>query len=193
MKIKKLEPDFFPAQPKPEKTHSRVRLCVLAVLLAAAAFLAFWPKGIGDGANHGKHAAASPAPAATPVPTLPPESLTARQTREAAYEKDLAKLEQLSGDESLQEETRQQAARQMTRMIQQHQLELGLEEALINAGFAPCLVLMQNDALTVAVSASEVTAAQSAVILSICLAHTEVAAENIRIMPGGVQGLPQSS
>ena len=98
----------------------------------------------------------------------------------------MAKLQALTEDPALAEETRQQAARQMARMIDQHQLELGLEEALTNAGFAPCLVLMQNDALTVAVSASEVTAAQSAVILSICLAHTEVAAENIRIMPGGL-------
>ena len=106
--------------------------------------------------------------------------------REIAYEKDLAKLEKLLENNALQEETRQQAASQLARMIDQHQLELGLEEALTNAGFAPCLVLMQNDALTVAVSASEVTAAQSAVILSICLAHTEVAAENIRIMPGGL-------
>ena len=166
------------------KAHhgSRLRLCILAVLLVAAALLAFWP---GDKQMQVNEPQAT-APAVTPAPTLPPESLSARQVREAAYEKDLAKLQTLTEDPALAEETRQQAARQMARMIDQHQLELGLEEALTNAGFAPCLVLMQIDALTVAVSASEVTAAQSAVILSICLAHTEVAAENIRIMPGGL-------
>ena len=183
--MKNKQPDFFQTKPEKEQSGSRLRLCILSVLLAAAALLAFWPREWGGDAARGNHSEATPMPVVTAVPTLQPESLTARQTREAAYEKDLAKLEALSGDETLQEETRQQAARQMTRMIEQHQLELGLEEALINAGFAPCLVLMQNDALTVAVSASEVTAAQSAVILSICLAHTEVAAENIRIMPGG--------
>lgn len=178
--------DLFSGKPDHETRNARVRLCILTLLLTAAALLAFWPKAGDSHSTSGSQFEETPVP--TAVPTLPPESLTARQTREAAYEKDLAKLQALCDDETLQEETRQQAARQMTRMIQQHQLELGLEEALTNAGFAPCLVLMQNDALTVAVSASEVTAAQSAVILSICLAHTEVAAENIRIMPGGLQG-----
>ena len=183
MKNRKLETDLFRKNPNAGKNRGWFRICLLVMLLLAAALLAFrpgnWPTVSGD-------ASIGTAPDPAPAPTLAPESLTARQTREAAYEKDLAKLEKLLENNALQEETRQQAASQLARMIDQHQLELGLEEALTNAGFAPCLVLMQNDALTVAVSASEVTAAQSAVILSICLAHTEVAAENIRIMPGGL-------
>lgn len=182
--MKSKQTDGFFSEPQKAQKQSHLRLCVLAILLVAAAVLAFWPGGLLTVKEAGEPKPT--APIATPVPTLPPESLTARQTREAAYEKDMAKLQQLLDDPALAEETRQQAARQMARMVEQHQLELGLEEALTNAGFAPCLVLMQNDALTVAVSASEVTAAQSAVILSICLAHTEVAAENIRIMPGGI-------
>jgi hypothetical protein len=132
-----------------------------------------------------------PAPAVTMPPEQTPAApgaaaLTARQQREAAYEKDLAAVQALVEQQALREETRQQAAAQAAQMIRQHQMELGLEETLVNAGFAPCLVLMQNGALTIAVSAPEVTAAQSAVILSICLEHTEVASENIRIMPGAL-------
>lgn len=169
-----------------EKETSRVRMVVLCILLVIAAVMLIWPYVAGHETMESDEKEPGQMPVATPAPTLAPESLSARQVREAAYEKDMAKLQALLQDETIKEETRQQASLQMTKMVEQHQMELGVEEALTNAGFAPCLVLMQNDALTVAVNASEVTAAQSAVILSICLAHTEVSAENIRIMPGGV-------
>lgn len=184
MKMTGDKENWFLIPEKKGKGNSRLRLAVLCALLAAAAVMILWPHLGNRAAVDGRKPA--PSPAATPVPTLAPESLTARQAREVAYEKDMAKLQALLQDEAAGEETRQQASLQITRMVEQHQMELGVEEALTNAGFAPCLVLMQNDALTVAVSASEVTAAQSAVILSICLAHTEVAAENIRIMPGAL-------
>lgn len=163
------------------KKKSRGRGWLLMLLLAAAVVLGWL--------RWGSMPVTRPAETVQPVQTpavLPPQALTARQQREAAYEKDLAAVQALVGQQDLREETRQQAAAQAAQMIRQHQMELGLEEVLVNAGFAPCLVLMQNDALTIAVSAPEVTAAQSAVILSICLEHTEVASENIRIMPGAL-------
>jgi len=186
MKMSGDKKNWFLIPQKKEGENSRLRLAVLCALLAAAAVMILWPHLGNRAAVDSRKITPTPSPAATPAPTLAPESLTARQAREAAYEKDMAKLQALLQDEAVKEETRQQASLQITRMVEQHQMELGVEEALTNAGFAPCLVLMQNDALTVAVSASEITAAQSAVILSICLAHTEVAAENIRIMPGVV-------
>lgn len=169
-----------------EKGTNRVRMAVLCILLVTAAVMLIWPYLFGHETEESQAKEPEKPPVTTPVPNLAPESLSARQIREAAYEKDMAKLQALLQDDSLKEETRQQASQQIARMVELHQMELGVEEALTNAGFAPCLVLMQNDALTVAVNASEVTAAESAVILSICLAHTEVAAENIRIMPGSV-------
>lgn len=164
-----------------ENKRGRRRLWLLAVLLAACALLLWLRLGQPSGGAPQPGEATQP-PQAQPTP--PPQALTARQQREAAYEKDLAAVQALVMQTELREETRQQAAAQAAEMIRQHQLELGLEEALVSAGFAPCLVLMQNDALTIAVSASEVTAAESAVILSVCLEHTDVASENIRIMPG---------
>lgn len=156
-----------------------LRPVVLVLLLAAAGIV--WYIGSTETAPvPEKPGVVSPVPGSTEVPV--PQ--TARQRREAAYEKDLAAVQTLVQQSGLPEETRRQAAEQAAQMIREHQTELGLEEALTNAGFSPCFVLMQNDALTIAVSASEITAAQSAVILSLCLEHAEVASENIRIMPG---------
>ncbi len=175
-----LDTPFGTQMEKPK--HGWLRLVVLAGLVIAAicfAYRAAVPSAVPD-APGATVAPASPSPEDSTAP------LTARQQREAAYEKDLAAIRALMEQENLREDTRQQAAAQAAQMVRQHQMELGLEEALVNAGFQPCFVLLQNDALTVAVSAPEVTAAQSAVILSICLAHSDVASENIRIMPGAL-------
>ena len=79
-------------------------------------------------------------------------------------------------------ETRAQAAGRLDRLVADHQSELGLEEALNQAGYSSCAVLLQNGALTVIVASSDMTAEASAAILSLCAAHTDIGVENIRIM-----------
>ncbi len=153
---------------------------VLLFLLLAAAGLLLWLGGNGNGD------AAQPSPSPLPPAAAPSASAPPRDTREAAYDKDMNTLQALLQKENLPEETRRQAAEQITLMTQQHQQEVGIEDALIHAGFAPCLVLMQNGALTVLVNAPSLTAAESAAILAICMAHSDIPAENVRIVPGGV-------
>lgn len=158
---------------------SRLRPVLLLLLLVAAGVLWYL-----NGRDAPPASELPQATARVPVSETESVSQTARQRRESAYEKDLAAVQLLMQQASLPEETRKQAAEQASQMIREHQMELGLEEALTGAGYAPCFVLMQNNALTIAVSASEITAAQSAAILSVCLEHTDVPSENIRIMPG---------
>ena len=64
------------------------------------------------------------------------------------------------------------------------QTELAIEEALQKAGYLPALVIMQNDSLTINVGARELSGTDSMTILSICVAHSDVPLENIRIMNG---------
>ena len=70
----------------------------------------------------------------------------------------------------------------LDQLVADHQSELGLEEALNQAGYSSCAVLLQNGALTVIVASSDMTAEASAAILSLCTAHTDIGVENIRIM-----------
>lgn len=119
------------------------------------------------------------------TPTPQPQDLGAQRTlREIAYEEDRASLSALSQNPEVTEKTREDAAAQLVLMIASHQSELGIEEALKAAGFDPCLVLLQSGALTVMVRAPSLTNAQSATILSLCAAHTQLGVENIRIMTG---------
>lgn len=167
---------------KAAKKHPGWFRPALIILLLAAAGVVWYLSNIGTDSVPAK-------PEVSPTVSRiveTPEPQTARQRRETAYEKDLAAVQALVQQSALPEETRRQAAEQAAQMIREHQMELGLETALTKAGYAPCFVLMQNDALTIAVSASEITAAQSAAILSLCLEHADVASENIRIMPGAL-------
>lgn len=118
----------------------------------------------------------SPTPAATPVPRQE------RSLREAGYEKDILALQAIVDNAENDEALRQQAAQQISRLVENHQTELAIEEALIAAGFSPRLVVMQGDAITVSLMSAELSGTDGVTILSLCVAHSDVAVENIRIM-----------
>lgn len=147
-----------------------LRRGLLMVLLAAAAGM-LW---MGQKPPVQPHAPATPAPTQAAL-------REERSIREAAYAQDLAALEKLLESGAADEQTRAQAAQRLERMTEEHQSEIAIEEALLQAGYLPVLVLCQNGAVTVMVQES-LSPEQSAAVLSLCIAHAEVSAENVRIM-----------
>lgn len=184
------------AKGKPAAKWSWLRAVALVLLLGAAGAL-LWgggfqglmekiggggpsPGGL-EGLLEGGKALLEPTP--SPIPKA--GDLEAQRTlREIAYQEDREALSALSQNPEVAEKTREDAAAQLALMVASHQSELGIEEALQAAGFEPCLVLLQNGALTVMVRGDSLTSAQSATILSLCAAHAQVGVENIRIMTG---------
>ena len=159
---------------EPKKNAGRAaRLGLLAALLIAAGIL-FWQNRLPSVSTE-----TPPEATASPAPTV-----SGRDVRELSYEKDTAALQALTENGQLQQAVRDQGAEQLNRMIQNHQTELAIEEALQKAGFVPALVIMQNDSLTVNVGPWELSGADSMTILSLCVAHSDVPSENIRIMTG---------
>ena len=144
-----------------------LRRTVLLVLAAVA---------IGLGCTPPREKQMLEPPAPTPAPAA-----DRRSVRESAYGRDLAALQELAENPSIEEETRTQAARRMEQMIREHQAELAIEEALVQAGYRPELVLMQNNALTIMLD-GEMSSGVSASILALCAAHAGVGAEHVRIM-----------
>ena len=175
MNTKKASPEGRAKQ----RTITWLRRSLLAALVAAAAALAWLrlpaltPSDVPPD---------TPEPSASLSQTPTPAATQERTAREAAYDKDVAALTALLDSGAADEETRAQAAARLDQLVADHQSELGLEEALHQAGFSPCVVLLQNGALTVIVASSEMTAETSAAILSLCAAHTDIGVENIRIM-----------
>ena len=158
-------------EPQKNAGHA-ARLGLLAALLIAAGVL-FWQKvQLPISQEPPEEVIVSPAP-----------TVSGREVRELSYEKDAAALQALTENDQLQA-VRDQAAEQLARMVQNHQTELAIEEALQKAGYLPALVIMQNDSLTINVGARELSGTDSMTILSICVAHSDVPLENIRIMNG---------
>ena len=159
------------------RTFTWLRRGLLAALIAAAAALA-WLRLPAPAPSDAPEPDASLSAGQTPAPAAAQE----RTARETAYDKDVAALTALLDSGAADEETRAQAAARLDQLVADHQSELGLEETLNQAGYSPCVVLLQNGALTVIVASSDMTAEASAAILSLCAAHTDIGVENIRIM-----------
>ena len=146
------------------------RYAVLALLVAAAAFL--WR------AEKMREPSDSPM-AVSPAPTAAADE---RLKRETAYDRDAAALQKLLESGAADEATQALAAQTLTGLIAEHQSEIGLETALIEAGYDGAVVIVQSGAVTVMIPQDRLSESASAQILSLCLAHAQVSAENVRIM-----------
>lgn len=178
MNAKKAPPE---GRAKKKRTATWLRRGLLAALIATAAALAWLRLPAlmpSDAPPDAPEPDASLSAGQTPAPAAAQE----RTARETAYDKDVAALTALLDSGAADEETRAQAAARLDQLVADHQSELGLEETLNQAGYSPCVVLLQNGALTVIVASSDMTAEASAAILSLCAAHTDIGVENIRIM-----------
>lgn len=152
------------------KENRGLRLGLLLALLAAACGLICLQGG-------GTEAEAPPV--VTPAPQANPSE---QDSREAAYQQDREALTALIESQQTDDATRQQAQKQLMQMVQEHQTETGIQQALNEAGYGPCAALCQNGALTVLLTRDSLNAADSAAILALCTAHTDISVENIRIM-----------
>ena len=147
------------------------RRVLLAVLVVAAGIL-WWTEGRQQNAMEHQ-------PAATPVPTAKQNE---RLKRETAYDRDVAALQAILESGAASEATQEMAARKLAELIGEHQHEIGLETALLEAGYENAVVLMQNGAVTVMVQQERLNEESSAQLLELCVIHAGVGAENVRVM-----------
>jgi len=144
---------------------------LLAVLLTAAALLWYL-----EGRTEESEA---PQPSAAPALMVQSDMRTKRET---AYDKDVAALQALLESGAADQPTQEIAAGKLTEIIAWHQHEIALETALSQAGFEAAVVIAQNNAVTVMIPPEELNEATSSQILTLCIAHTDAGAENVRIM-----------
>lgn len=147
------------------------RRVLLAILVLTAGIL-WWTEGRWQ--NEAKNQ-----PIATPVPTAKQDE---RLKRETAYDRDVAALRAMLESGAANEATQEMAAQKLAELIGEHQHEIGLETALLEAGYENAVVLMQNGAVTVMVPQERVNEETSAQLLELCVVHAGVGPENIRIM-----------
>jgi len=148
-----------------------IRGGILALLILAAAGL-WWTEG--------REETAQPVqPTSAPSPAV---HKTQRMKRETSYQQDLSALQALLDSGAADEATQELAAQKMTQLISEHQNEIGLEEALQEAGYTGAVVIIQNGAVTVMIPPERLNETTSAQILELCVAHAGVGPANVRIM-----------
>ena len=96
--------------------------------------------------------------------------------------RDMAALESLIAQPLLEASTREDAAARLQQIVDQRQAQSALEGALTNSSLGPCVVVIAGDSLTLVTAKDDITKKDSALVLTLAAAHTDVKPENIRIM-----------
>lgn len=119
----------------------------------------------------------------TEVAAQPVSALEAyRQQRDQTALADLASLEKLCAQQSLDASTREAAAAQLQAMIADRQGQSALEGALAGSSLAPCVAVVSNGSVTIVTGKTDITEKDSVLVMTLAAAHVGAAPENIRII-----------
>ena len=105
-----------------------------------------------------------------------------RQQRDADTLTDIAALERLVAQATLDAQTRDAAAEQLQAIIDARQAQSALEGALISSSLAPCVAVVAHEAVTIVTEKSTVTDRDTAMVLALVAAHIGVQPQNVRII-----------
>ncbi len=121
-----------------------------------------------------------PVMATSSVTLSPLESY--RQQRDQSTLTDIAALEKLIAQPTLDEQTRSDAADRLSAMIDARRAQTSLEGALLNSSLHPCVAVVAGDAVTIVTSKSTITDQDAALVLTLAAAHVGVKPQNVRII-----------
>ena len=105
-----------------------------------------------------------------------------RQQRDQEALSDIAALERLIAQATLDESTREAAAAQLQEIIDNRQAQSALEGALSGSSLYPCAAVVSGGSVTIVTQKSTVTDKDSALVMTLAAAHVGVAPENVRII-----------
>ena len=119
--------------------------------------------------------------------TAPPGSAleTYRRQREETALADMAALQALCGEESLDEDARAGAANQLQQLIARREQQSALEGALAQSGLSPCVAVITEGSVTIVTEREDVSAAESALVMTLAGAHAGVSPSGVRIITAG--------
>lgn len=105
-----------------------------------------------------------------------------RLSRDSAYSRDMAALETLISAEDTDRTARQNAAEALQSFVALHQAQLALEGALLSSELAPCCAVVTAGCVTIVTEKQEITAQDTALVLTLAQVHTGIPASGVRIM-----------
>lgn len=129
---------------------------------------------------------ATPPTVEIPVTEVAAQPLSAldsyRQQRDQEAQSDIAALEKLIAQPTLDEDTREAAAAHLQEIIANRQAQSALEGALAVSSLYPCAAVVSGGNVTIVTQKSTVTDRDSALVMSLAAAHAGVTPEKVRII-----------
>lgn len=108
-----------------------------------------------------------------------------RQQREEERKADRASLEKLLERDDLDAQTLEDAAAALQRLVTWNEEELALEGALTKSRISPCLAVRSEGMVTVVTQKDSLSEGESALLLTLCEAHTGVSPEGVKVICTG--------
>lgn len=105
-----------------------------------------------------------------------------RMSRDNSYQQDTSALETLVSADKTDNTTHQQAADTLEKLILCHQTQLALEGALSTSALAPCCAVVTDGSLTIVTEKAEITAEDTALVLTLAKTHAGLDAANVQIL-----------
>lgn len=105
-----------------------------------------------------------------------------RRQRDETTLADIAALEKLISQTTLDDKTRDQAAELLQATIDARQAQLSLEGALTGSSLYPCVAVVQGGSVTIVTEKSAVTQKDSALVMTLAAAHAGVSPDHVRII-----------
>lgn len=113
-------------------------------------------------------------------PLSPLESY--RHARDQQAQSDIAALEALIAQTTLDESTRDAAAARLQEIIDARQAQSAMEGALVSSSLYPCAAVVSGGSVTIVTEKSTVTDKDSALVMTLAAAHAGIQPENVRII-----------
>ena len=156
------------------KHRNAFLIALLAVTLAVSGY-----------ANQ-QEASSAPAMVTIPVTETAAQALSPlesyRQARDQQTQADLAALEALIAQTTVDESTRDAAADRLQEIIDARQAQSAMEGALVSSSLYPCAAVISGGSVTIVTEKSAVTDKDSALVMTLAAAHAGVPPENVRII-----------
>lgn len=110
---------------------------------------------------------------------------TYKAQREETALADMAALQSLCEQESVEQATRNDAAVQLQTIVARRQQQSALEGALVQSGLSPCVAVITEGSVTIVTGKESISSAESALVMTLAQAHAGVQPSGVRIITAG--------
>ena len=107
-----------------------------------------------------------------------------RQERDETAANDMARLQQLTENDAIDQQTREAAAEQLQQMIDRRERQLALEGALSVSGIEPCAAVITDGSVTIVTEKATLTEGESALVLTLAGVHAGIEPSGVRVVTG---------